>query len=128
MINYPVFEPAMDKKYREQKYCWLKASNSSMINMDKSPHILNTSSNLLGICFLLLTSLKVLGKSQQTVIDDITFIAIILFMLSCLLSFLSMRKPTKQSKNLEKIADYIFLTGLSVLFITAILFSFNIIR
>jgi hypothetical protein len=99
-----------------------------MINMDKSPHILNTSSNLLGICFLLLTSLKVLGKSQQTIIDDITFVAIILFMLSCLLSFLSMRKPGKQSKNLEKIADYIFVAGLSVLFITAILFSFNIIR
>jgi len=99
-----------------------------MINMDKSPHILNTSSNLLGICFLLLTSLKVLGKSQQTVIDDITFVAIILFMLSCLLSFLSMRRAARQSKNLEKIADYVFLTGLSVLFITAILFSFNIIR
>jgi len=99
-----------------------------MSSMDKSPHILNTSSNLLGICFLLLTSLKVLGKSQQTVIDDITFVAIILFMLSCLLSFLSMRKQNKQSRNLEKIADYIFLTGLSVLFITAILFSFNVIR
>jgi len=96
--------------------------------MDKSPHILNTSSNLLGICFLLLTSLKVLGKSQQTMIDDITFIAIILFMLSCLLSFLSLRKQATQSRKLEKIADYIFLAGLSVLFITAILFSFNIIR
>jgi hypothetical protein len=99
-----------------------------MINMDKSPHILNTSSNLLGICFLLLTSLKVLGKSQQTAIDDITFVAIVLFMLSCLLSFLSMRKHTRQSKSLENIADYIFLTGLSVLFVTAILFSFNVIR
>jgi len=96
--------------------------------MDKSPHILNTSSNLLGICFLLLTSLKVLGKSQQTIIDDITFVAIVLFMLSCLLSFLSLRKQASQSRKLEKIADYIFLTGLSVLFVTAILFSFNLIR
>jgi|SRR6266496_181328 uncharacterized membrane protein SirB2 len=95
---------------------------------DKSPHILNTSSNLLGICFLVVTSLKVLGKSGQTLIDDITFVAIILFMLSCLLSFLSMRKESKQSKTLEKTADYIFLAGLFVLFITTILFSFNIIR
>jgi len=76
----------------------------------------------LGICFILLTSLKVLGKSKQTVIDEVTFVAIILFMLSCLLSFLAMRKSTKQSKNLEKAADYFFLGGLSVLFITAILF------
>jgi hypothetical protein len=95
---------------------------------EKSPHILNTSSNLLGICFLVLTSLKVLGKSQQTIIDDITFVAVILFMSSCFLSFLSMRKQATQSKKLERVADYIFLAGLSVLFITAILFSFNVIR
>lgn len=95
---------------------------------EKSPHILNTSSNLLGICFLVLTSLKVLGKSQQTMIDDITFAAIILFMLSCFLSFLSMRRQANQSKRLEKFADYIFIAGLTVLFLTAILFSFNVIR
>ena len=95
---------------------------------DKSSHILNTSSNLLGICFLVLTSLKVLGKSEQTIIDEITFAAIILFMTSCLLSFLSMRKQTRHSQLLEKIADLVFLAGLSVLFITTILFSFNIIR
>ena len=95
---------------------------------EKSPHILNTSSNLLGICFLVLTSLKVLGKSQQTVIDDITFVAIVLFMSSCFLSFLSMKKPGRQSRLLEIAADFIFLAGLLVLFITAILFSFNVIR
>jgi hypothetical protein len=95
---------------------------------ERSPHILNTSSNLLGICFLVLTSLKVLGKSEQSMIDDITFVAIVLFMSSCFLSFLSMRKQARESRKLEKVADYIFLTGLTVLFITAILFSFNVIR
>jgi hypothetical protein len=48
-------------------------------------------------------------------------------MLSCLLSFLSMGSESN-GRILEKIADYIFLGGLSVLFITAILFSFNIIQ
>lgn len=96
--------------------------------IDKSPHILNTSSNLLGICFLVLTSLKVLGKSEQSMIDEITFAAIILFMLSCLLSFLSMRRVSRGSEKLEKMADFIFLAGLSILFITTILFSFNLIR
>ena len=94
---------------------------------EKSPHILNTSSNLLGICFIVLTSLKLLGKPEQTIIDEITFAAIILFMLSCLLSFLAMRR-VHAGNRLEKAADYIFLCGLSVLFITTILFSFNIIH
>lgn len=94
---------------------------------NKSPHILNASSNLLGICFILLTTLRILGKSQTTIIDEITFVAIVLFMASCLLSFLAIRKKTTQSQKLELIADIIFLAGLSLLFITTILFSFNII-
>jgi len=58
---------------------------------DKSPHILNAASNLLGICFIVLTSLKLLDKSDKTVIDDVTIIAIVFFMASCIFSFLSIR-------------------------------------
>jgi hypothetical protein len=94
---------------------------------EKSPHILNASSNLLGICFIVLTSIKLLSKSGQTLIDDIAIVAIFLFMVSCILSFLSIRNTNKSSKLLERIADIIFLGGLVLLFITTILFSFNII-
>lgn len=95
---------------------------------EKSPHILNASSNLLGICFIVLTSLKVLDKSEKTVIDEVTVVAIILFMASCVFSFLSIRRNNKTSELSEKIADIIFLAGLSLLFITTLLFSFNIIK
>lgn len=95
---------------------------------EKSPHILNASSNLLGICFILLTSLKLLNKSGQTIIDEITLVAIVLFMVSCLLSFLSIREKNKSSERLEKIAAYAFIGGISLLFITAVLFSFNLIQ
>ncbi len=93
----------------------------------KSQHILNTSSNLLGICFIVLTSLKVLNISGKTIIDEITIVAIFLFMTSGVLSFLSIRGKTKMSNTLENIADLIFLGGLFLLFITTILFSLNII-
>jgi hypothetical protein len=94
---------------------------------EKAPHILNTSANLLGICFFVLTSFKVAGKSEQTIVDEITAFAIILFMLSCLFSFLSIRSQTERSDRYEKIADIIFLGGLLILFLTTILFAFNII-
>lgn len=94
---------------------------------EKSPHILNASSNLLGICFILLTSLKLFNISQKTFIDEMTAGAVVLFMTSCLLSFLSIRGNKKKSFRLEKIADYFFLIGLVVLFITTLLFSFDII-
>ena len=95
---------------------------------EKSPHVLNASSNLLGICFIVITSLKVMNISHKTIIDEITIVAIILFMISCVLSFLSIRGKNKASVQLENIADYTFIGGISLLFITTILFSFNIIQ
>ena len=94
---------------------------------NKSPHILNASSNLLGLCFVVLTSLKLLNISGKTIIDELTTVAIIMFMASCILSFLSIRGSIKKSGRLENIADFFFLAGLSLLFITTLLFSFNII-
>ena len=95
---------------------------------NKAPHILNTSANLLGICFLILTSIQVLNVAAKTIIDSIIAIAILFFTSSCFLSFISMRKENGVSYLYEKIADYIFLAGLTVLFITSMLLVLNIIE
>ena len=97
-------------------------------DQDKSPHILNASSNLLGICFIVLTSLKLLKVSQKTFIDELTSGAIVIFMASCMLSFLSIRGNIKKSGKFENIADYLFLIGIILLFVTTILFTLNIIK
>ena len=94
----------------------------------KAPHILNTSANLLGICFLILTSIQVLNVAAKTIIDSIIAVAILFFTASCFLSFISMRKENDVSYLYEKIADYIFLAGLTVLFITSMLLVLNIIE
>jgi cytochrome bd-type quinol oxidase subunit 2 len=94
---------------------------------NKSSHILNASSNLLGICFIVITSLKVLKKSGETIIDDAAILALLLFMASCIFSFLSIRNENARGERFEKIADYIFLAGLILLFLTTLLFSLNVI-
>ncbi|HEX7754199.1 MAG TPA: hypothetical protein VF421_02550 [Niabella sp.] len=94
----------------------------------KSQHILNAASNLVGICFILITSLRLFSnRGSKTVMDEVAAIAILFFMASCILSFLSIRSGGAKSRRLENIADYIFLTGLGLLFITTLLFVFNII-
>ena len=95
---------------------------------DKSPHILNASSNLLGLCFIVLTSIKVLNISAATLLDEIATVAIIMFMTSSILSFLSMRNNNAANSRLEKVADIFFLIGLFMLFISALFISFNIIK
>jgi len=95
----------------------------------RSPHILNTSANLLGLCFVVLTSIKVSKMEERSVIDESTALAIVLFMSSCILSFLAMRKKVgAKNYHLEKIADILFLSGLIVLFLTTMIVTFTIIK
>lgn len=95
---------------------------------NRSPHILSTSANLLGFCFIVLTSVKISKLTESSYIDEGAALAIIIFMSSCLMSFMAMRSITLKSKKMEKIADILFLAGLIVLFITTMLIAFNIIK
>ncbi len=97
-------------------------------NSNKSSHILTTSSNLLGICFIVLTSLKLLNLDGKTLIDEFTAVAIFLFMFSSVLSFLSLRNDNRKGEHLEKIADIIFLLGLFSLFIITMFVTFDIVK
>ncbi|MFA6277792.1 MAG: hypothetical protein WC622_13650 [Pedobacter sp.] len=95
---------------------------------NRSPHILTTSANLLGFCFIVLTSVKISKLEESSFIDEGAALAIIVFMCSCLLSFLAMRSTTARAIKMERSADILFLFGLIVLFITTILIAFNIIK
>ncbi|TCC89454.1 hypothetical protein EZ428_17330 [Pedobacter frigiditerrae] len=95
---------------------------------NRSPHILNTSANLLGFCFIVLTSVKISKLEESSFIDEGAALAIIIFMSSCLLSFLAMRSTTVRATKMERGADILFLIGLIVLFITTMLIAFNIIK
>jgi hypothetical protein len=90
--------------------------------MSRSPHILSTASNLLGFCLIVLTSIKVFGKPANTIIDEVDAVAILLFLSSCIFSFLSLRRDDRRGQRLESIADLLFLIGLGLLLIVTVLF------
>ena len=88
---------------------------------NKSPHILATASNLLGFSFVVLTSIKSLGLPKTTFIDEIVSALIIVLALSCFFSFSSIRsKDEKLSQRHETIADYLFLTSLTLISVTSV--------
>ena len=102
----------------------------SEIRNDKkniSRHILPTSSNLLGLCFVILTFIRVLKLAYATVIDEMVTLAIIFFFTASIFSYVSMR-ANRETQLFEKIADVIFLSGLFILSVTAILVSFEAIK
>jgi hypothetical protein len=94
---------------------------------DKSSHILNTSATLFGLCYVVFTSLKSLRLDANTLIDEFTAISMVLFMISCIFSFLAIRRA-KRSTLFENIADYVFLAGLFTLFIITIAIIFKLLH
>lgn len=95
---------------------------------NNSQHILNTSSNLLGFCLIVLTSLKISKFSERTLIDEFIGVACILLVSSSLFSFLSIRSKTeKKAIYNEKIADNIFIAGLIFVFLITFLIAFSIL-
>jgi hypothetical protein len=95
---------------------------------NKSPQILNSASNLLGFCFVVLTSIRFFKLSDTTIIDEVTAICFVLFMFSCLCAFLSIRSKTKRADLYETLADYSFLAGLIVIFVMTLLFLMELIH
>ena len=91
----------------------------------RAPHILNASSSLVGFSFVLLSTIRLLGVGKSSFLDEIAGLEILLFCISSLFSFLSLRQES-EAKALfyEGVADYVFLTGLGVLLVAAVMLLF----
>ena len=92
-----------------------------------SRHILPTSSNLLGLCFVILSFIRVLKLGNETIIDELVTVAIVLFFTSSFFSYVSMRS-NRWAELCEKIADTIFLIGLFLLSLCSVLVAYEAIR
>jgi hypothetical protein len=102
---------------------------SESVNEKKnmSRHILPTSANLLGLCFVIISFIKFWARGRvETIIDDLVGIAVILFLFSSILSYTSMRSKRK-AELFEKIADIIFLGGLVFLSLISVILVFKVI-
>ncbi len=104
----------------------MRAANLAPMRRDTTPHILNTSSNLLGFCLIVMTSLRLSDKAETTFLDELTGAASVLLMASCALSFLSMRSRNEaRSERLENKADIVFIAALTLVFATIVLVAFH---
>jgi hypothetical protein len=100
------------------------ATNNDRKNISK--HILPAASNLLGLCFLILT-LKKLWKANTIgrFIDKLDSVVILIFLAASLLSYASMR-ASHRGEQYEKIADIVFLAGLVLLSLIAVVTAFEL--
>ena len=89
-------------------------------------HILPTSSNLLGICFVLLSFIKLIKIATSTYLDEALLIPILLLFAASFFYYLSLRNNRTNFPH-EKLADLMFMAALLVLTVISVVIVFQII-
>ena len=93
-------------------------------NQTKAPHLLNASTNLVGFSFILLTSLKLFALARTALISQLVAVVVVSFIVCSFFSFLSLRTPSeKLTRRYEIIADYIFVSALTLLLAVCLLLT-----
>lgn len=82
--------------------------------MHRHPHILNASTNLLGICFVIIGGLKLTGMNPRSYADEIAWIAALLLFLSAIIAYLGLRNDNAKRWH-TCFADWLFLGGIGML-------------
>jgi uncharacterized membrane protein len=93
---------------------FITCSKKILMPNKTSQHILGTSANLLGFCLIVITSLRIAGKTKNTMVDEFTSIVALLLAISIVLSFISMRTTNENRERIfETTADILFLFALT---------------
>jgi len=94
---------------------------------DLSHHILPNSATMVGVCIMVISIVKSQPSDLVSyLIDKALAIDSVLFTVSALLSFLSIRLE-RSTVRLERWAEVIFIVGLVSMTLIAVIFSFEIV-
>lgn len=95
-------------------------------NSNLSHHILPNSATMVGVCITVISIVKGMNPGLTNfLIDKALAVDSVLFMISALLSFSSIRVP-QSTQRLERWAEALFLIGLVSMTLITVIFSFEI--
>jgi uncharacterized membrane protein HdeD (DUF308 family) len=87
----------------------------------RSHYIIDSAATLLGVALLIVTAVHITGKSAETIADELSFGAALLFLGSCALSHAAI---SKSDDRFERLADRVFALGLLALLCGVLSFWF----
>ncbi len=95
-----------------------------------SIHIFSVSAAMVGVCLTVIGILNIVSsfKKIETLVDEITALDAIFFLIACIVSYVAIRTKTRKRKYLlEKIADFLFLIGLGLMAVVCLIIVYKII-
>jgi purine-cytosine permease-like protein len=88
---------------------------------ERTSHILNAASNLLGIALVIIAGLNVSHVARNGFADEITWGAALCLATSCFLSYVALRDDTVRRAKAERWADRIFLVLVALILAIVVL-------
>jgi phosphatidylglycerophosphate synthase len=95
------------------------------MSQQRTGHILNAASNLLGIALVIIAGLNVSHAARNSFADEIAWVAAICLGSSCFLSYLALREEEVRRRRAERWADRVFLMGLLALIGSIVVLAFE---
>jgi hypothetical protein len=95
------------------------------VSDDRHHHTLNAASNLLGICFVIITGLKLTNYDGRTIGDEAAWAAAVLLLVSIFTSFLHI-KGERQARWQGRVADWSFMGGVTMLALATLIVGFEL--
>lgn len=92
--------------------------------MHRHPHVLNAASNLLGICFVIISALKFTRSDVGSFADETAWAAALMFLASIVASYMAVRNG-HTGKWKDTIADVAFFGGLFALSLSVFMLAFT---
>ena len=91
-------------------------------------HIFSVSAGLVGVCLTVIGIFRAVTelKDFSSIGDNLLAVDALIFLASCLTSYLALRSKDKSRKHrVERVADLLFLTGLSLMAVVCILITYT---
>lgn len=89
---------------------------------DIARYVFSGSTTMIGVCITVIALFRITNTGIKTYADEILSIDTLFFILSGYMAYLVLRSPKNQ--HLEKIADVLFFTGMSIMMIVGVLIVF----
>ncbi len=117
-------ENSGEREEKEEKRQEEEIDNSISI------HIFSVSATLVGVCLTVIGIFRAITalKNFDTLGDNILALDALIFLVSCILAYISLRTRYKERKRkLERVADIFFVVGLSLMVIVCSLITYTLI-
>lgn len=94
--------------------------SSKRCSMNRAPAILSASTSLLGICFVIITGLRLANANVRSYADEVAWAAAALLFVAVVHAYLTIPNQSARAWQ-ERVADNAFLGGLTALAVAVVI-------